>query len=112
MLRSAFGAIIAISGALVALMYLAAPFVAAFYDEDRVTAVVRVTALNMLLSMFCIIPGAVLARDLDFKRQAVVSVGSSLFGGLCTLGMALSGYGVWALVSGSADDACVPWPSG
>ena len=99
-LRSAFGAIIAISVALVALMYLAAPFIAAFYDEARVTAVVRVTSLNMLLSMFCIIPGAVLARDLDFKRQAVVSVGSNLFGGLCTLGMAFSGYGVWALVAG------------
>ena len=99
-LRSAFGAIIAISVALVALMYLAAPFIAAFYDEDRVTAVVRVTALNMLLSMFCIIPGSVLARDLDFKRQAVVSVGSNLLGGLCTLAMALSGYGVWALVAG------------
>jgi len=38
---------------------------------------------------------------MKFKGQALVDLGAALAGSLGTLGLALAGYGVWALVLGS-----------
>lgn len=100
MLRRIFGAVILINSALFLLQYAAAPAIAHIFNEDRLTAIVRVLGIQFLVSVFAVIPGALLARNLDFKRQSIIDLASVVCGSLLTLWLAMNGYGVWALVAG------------
>jgi O-antigen/teichoic acid export membrane protein len=42
-----------------------------------------------------------LTRKLDFKSQSLLDLSSSVVGSLTTLGLAMTGFGVWALVWGN-----------
>jgi len=100
-LRSIFGAVILVHSALFVLLVAAAPLIARFFEEDHLVLIIRVLALQLLISMFGVIPNSLLTRELDFKRLSLIALTGVLCGSLSTLGLALSGYGVWALVIGS-----------
>ena len=100
-LKRIFGAIILVDFTLFAVQFAAAPLIATFFGEDRLTAIVRVLALQFLITIFVVIPSALLSRRLEFKKQSLISLGSSVLSSLVSLGMAFSGYGVWALVAGT-----------
>lgn len=100
-LQRVFGAVIVIDLVLFVLLVAAAPAVAAFFDEPRLTALIRVLALQFPMMMLTAIPSALLSKELEFKDQSLVDLGSAVIGGLVVLGMAIGGYGVWALVGGS-----------
>jgi teichuronic acid exporter len=100
-LRRIFGAAIVIHLVLFVLQFAAAPLIAAFFKEERLVAIIRVLALQLLLMIFGVIPGALLSRNFKFKGASLIGLGSSVCGSLCTLALALAGYGVWALVAGS-----------
>lgn len=100
-LRRTFGAVILIDLALFALQFAAAPLVARFFEEERLIAIIRVLALQFLLMIFTVIPGALLSRKLDFKQQSMIGLAASICGSLTSLALALSGFGVWALVISS-----------
>lgn len=100
-LRRIFGAVILIDAALFLLQFVAAPAIAHFFAEERLVPIIRVLAFQFLLMIFTVIPLALLSRRLDFKRQSMIDLASAVCGSLSTLGLALGGYGVWALVIGS-----------
>lgn len=80
-------------------MFFAAPFIASFYKLPILTSVIRVFALRLPIASIQQVPSALLSRELDFKKFFL----STLVGTVCsaTVGivMAISGYGVWALVA-------------
>jgi O-antigen/teichoic acid export membrane protein len=100
-LRRAFGAVIVINCVLFAICFAAANPVAHFFGEQRLVPIVRVLALQFLIGILAVIPAALLTRLLDFRRLAMIGLGGSVFGSLCTLFLAIHGYGVWALVAGT-----------
>lgn len=100
-LRGIFGAVILVHSALFVLLVAAAPAIAQFFEEDHLVSIIRVLALQLLISMFKVIPSALPTRMLDFRRLSIIGLAGVLCGSLSTLGLALSGYGVWALVIGS-----------
>jgi O-antigen/teichoic acid export membrane protein len=100
-LRKAFGTVLVVHFALACLLVLLAPSIAAFYSEERVTAVLRVLSLQLVVAGFGVVPDALLQRNLDFRRRSLLDLSSAIVGGALTLGLALSGQGVWALVAGS-----------
>jgi len=97
-LRRIFGVVIVVYGALFALQFAMAPLVASFFDEGRLVLIVRVLALHFLLSSFAVIPGALLNRRLDFRRQSMIGLASAVTASLTSLALAAAGYGVWALI--------------
>ena len=84
---------------LAAIVFLAAPFVSAFYGTD-ITMIVRVCCLMFLAYSIGIVQEALLIRAMDFKSRALVDTTSQLTGAMTTLALALLGHGVWALVVG------------
>lgn len=100
-LRAVFGAAIVVDCALFAVLILAAPAIARFFEEDRLAPIIWALALQFLWATFAVIPSAVLARALDFRRLSMIGLIGAVCGSLSTLGLALSGYGVWSLVAGS-----------
>lgn len=83
---------------LYAVLFLAAPFIAKFYDNLSMTALIRVLGLTLLLSSIKNVQQAYVAKKLIFKRFFFATLGGTLCSAVVGIVMALNGYGVWALV--------------
>jgi len=84
-----------------------APVVAWFYREPRLVGVTLVLSGTFLLASSAVQHIALLNRQMRFKAIAMISVVSPLAGYLTGVGMALSGYGYWALVGAAVTQAAV-----
>jgi lipopolysaccharide exporter len=78
----------------------AAPMVAAFFHVPEATGPIRAYALVIAASTAGRIPLAMLTRNLAFGRRFLPEGVGSVAGGLVTVGAALAGRGVWAVVLG------------
>ncbi|MCA9596309.1 MAG: lipopolysaccharide biosynthesis protein [Myxococcales bacterium] len=76
-----------------------APAIAAFFREPALTALVRVIGLDFAISPFAAVPTARLTREMRFRTLAGVEAISVIVASGVALGMALAGFGVWALVA-------------
>lgn len=94
---------LAIAAVVYAALYAAAPWIADFYSEPKLTPVTRWIGLTVVLMAFSIVQRAKLTIELDFKTQAKLSLVSVTASGLCGVVLAWQGYGVWAL---GRSDAC------
>lgn len=98
-IRQAFGMLILLNAGLAAIQFFAvAPLAAAYYEESVVGEMLRWQSLIYLSTPFLILPEAMLTRNLDFKKPAIVNLTSAFVGAVIALGMAINGYGVWTLV--------------
>lgn len=80
------------------ILFLVSPLIASFYNQPILSAIVKVSGLNILLNSLCIVQQAHLTRNIDFKKQAKITVMSTVLSGLLGITLAYLGYGVWALV--------------
>ena len=79
-------------------LYFASPYIAAFFEEPRLTLITRVISLSILFNALSIIQIAKLTKALDFKSQTKCSVIAIVVSGILGIYLAFLGYGVWALV--------------
>lgn len=80
------------------ILFFISPFIARFYDAPILSDLLKVTALNLLIGSLCTVQQALLTKNIDFKRQAKISLCASIVGGTIGVTLALKGMGVWALV--------------
>lgn len=80
-------------------LYVTAPFIAKFFGRTELEALIRVMSLCIILGAFSIVQRARLTRMIDFRTQAKVTLITGLLSGLIGIAMALTGFGVWALVA-------------
>lgn len=84
---------------LYAVLFVSAPYIAAFYNMPILTDVARVVSLSMIISALSGIPYTKLTIDLNFRIQSISSIASVVLSGTVGIIMAYSGFGVWALVA-------------
>lgn len=80
------------------ILFIASPFIASFYDLPELTAYARVIFLIIPINSFGLIQNVIIQKELDFKKTATASVVSAIFSGIVGVGLAYSGFGIWALV--------------
>ena len=80
------------------IIFLAAPFIADFYDQQILINIIRVFSITFLINAFSMVQFTRLTIQMDFKTQMKVSVPSLIISGLCGVLMAYNNYGVWSLV--------------
>jgi O-antigen/teichoic acid export membrane protein len=91
------------AAALVAgLTLLAAPGIAAIYGVPGMQAYFITAAIKQPLVGAALIPLAMMNRDLQYERIAIVNVFATLAAALTRLGLAVAGTGAWAIVGGYA----------
>jgi len=100
-LSNIYWAVLFINGALYLLSFLAAPLVAAFYNEPRVTDVIRVASITFILNSLGLVSYNMLTREMIFNRRSQAEMIGNTAGALSTLWLALHGFGVWSLVWGN-----------
>ncbi len=90
-----------ISGAAAAAgLYLLAPTIADFFNEPRLTAIVKWLSLACLISAATAPASALLKRKLDFKSINIIQITSYTIGYIMIgIPLAYHGAGVWSLVS-------------
>jgi O-antigen/teichoic acid export membrane protein len=96
--RQLFGMLILLNFGLGAVQFVAAPVVASYFRQEEVVALLRVQSLLYVTTPFIALPYALLARAMDFRRQAAVNLVSAVAGAVAALAGASAGLGVWTLV--------------
>ncbi len=100
-LRQVFGLLIVINFCLFLLLFSVAPLIARFFEEHRISLIIRVLSIQFLVMSFGTIPRSLIIRKMDFKKLSIVDVISTIMGSLATLILAMMGWGVWSLVCGN-----------
>lgn len=96
---SVFYANFVISVVLYAIIFLAAPYIAVFFDMPILKNVMRVLGLRIIVASINSVQNAYVSRNMMFRKY----FWSTIFGTVisCGIGLALAytGFGVWALVA-------------
>lgn len=94
-------------------MFIAAPFIANFYNDTTLVPVIRVISLTIVISGVKGIQQAYVSRNMLFKRFFFSTIGGTIASAIIGIIMAYMGFGVWALVvqqlSNTAVDTLILW---
>lgn len=82
-----------------ALLYIGAPAIAYFFERPQLVLLTRVMGLLLIFQAISIVQYTILSRKIDFKTKTKASIISAISSGVIGIGMALTGFGVWSLVS-------------
>src|SRR5207253_6551164 len=98
---------VAVGGVTTLLVAASAPAVAWFYREPRLVGITLVLSITFVLASSAVQHIALLNRQMRFKVIAVIDIVSMFVGYLIGIGMAVSGYGYWALVGTSVTQVTI-----
>ena len=83
---------------LTVLIYISAPWIAEFFNNQAITELVRLLSFTFFLSSFNIVQATILSKKLDFKSLTYRNLIAQISAGCIAIGFAFYGYGVYALV--------------
>lgn len=82
-------------------VFSASSLIAGLFDEPQMSPILKVLALNIVLSSVRVVPSNLLERELQFKRKASAEVTPPIGYAAVAIGCALMGWSVWSLVAGT-----------
>lgn len=98
---------------LYAVMFIAAPLIANFYNDNHLTAIIRVVSLIIIISGIKGIQQSYVSRNMLFKRFFYSTLGGTICSAVIGITLAYTGFGVWAIVaqqlSNTAIDTLILW---
>lgn len=94
-------------------MFVAAPYIAMFYNMPELTSIVRVLSLSLILSGVKNILVSIVQRNLQYRMFFFATLSGTIGAAIIGISMAYLGFGVWALVAQSlfntAVDTIILW---
>ena len=96
---TAFWTGLAAASLLTLILIIAAPGVAAFFNEPRAELILQVLSITLLFGGVMIVPAAWLLRAMSFRALAIVEFFAMTCGIVAALACAVTGWGVWSLVA-------------
>jgi O-antigen/teichoic acid export membrane protein len=96
-LNAIFWIVAGLGAVVMGLLWLAAPAVAAFYEQPRLAGIVRLLAVTFLLSALGLVPYSLLTKEIQFKRRSMAETAGAMTAAIVSVLLAYLGYGVWAL---------------
>lgn len=87
-----------LGGILTLALYFASPYISAFFNEPKLTSVLRYISIGIFLNALSQVQRTLLMKELKFKKLSIGSIISYAGGGIVGITLAILGYGVWALV--------------
>ena len=73
------------------LLFLASPLIAAFYNQPLISSVLRILGLTLFFGAVNTIQSAVIARNFQFRKLFISSLGAVLLSGVVGIVMAYTG---------------------
>lgn len=90
---------LAVSLALYAVVFFAAPAVGGYYGDPGLAWPLRVLCLVLVVNAYNSVQVAVVQRAMEFRKVFKATMASALLSGALGVGCALAGAGLWALVA-------------
>lgn len=87
-----------LSAVLYMILFIIAPYIAKAYDMPILKNAIRVFALRVPVSAFQVIQVAFITKKMQFKKFFFATITGTLLSAVVGVGMALKGYGIWALI--------------
>ncbi|QTA88364.1 lipopolysaccharide biosynthesis protein [Desulfonema magnum] len=85
---------------LTVIVLLTAPLISVFFQEPRVTPIIRMLSVVFVISALGSIHEVRLRKELDFRRRVIPQITQRFAKGTVSIGLAVTGFGVWSLVCG------------
>jgi O-antigen/teichoic acid export membrane protein len=82
-----------------AILFFSAPWIAAFYEQEILTNVIRIYCLVFILSALTSVQLAILTKNMQFRKLTLFNMPSTLIGATVGLSLGYFGFGVWSIVS-------------
>lgn len=79
-------------------LFITAPLIALFFGREELTNLCRVMGVILIIQALSITQTTILTKQIDFKTKTKASLISAVCSGVVGIGMAYTGFGVWALV--------------
>lgn len=86
------------TGILYAVLFVAAPWIASYYEDPAVVSITRVMSLLFVLQGVYSILFAYVSKNMLFRKTYVATLLGAVSGAAGALLLAFNGHGVWALV--------------
>lgn len=80
-------------------LFLISPIIASFYNEPRITPIIRILGISLIFGAITSVQNAILSRNMQFKKYFYSSILGIIFSGTVGIILAYIGLGVWALVA-------------
>lgn len=96
---SVFYASLAISAVLYLVLFISAPYIASFYENDIITSILRVMGLRLPIAAIYSVQQAYVSRKMQYRKFFIATLIGTVISGGVGIGMAYGGFGVWALVA-------------
>lgn len=81
------------------IIYLLAPFIAGFYQDESLVAVIRVLCITVLISGVKNVQQAYVSKTLQFRKFFFSTMFGTIASAVAGIALAFKGYGIWALVA-------------
>jgi teichuronic acid exporter len=81
-----------------AAFWFLAPVIARFFKQQLLVNLIRVLFLVLIIGSLNTLQYAIIRKELQFKKRAILTVSASLVSGVVGIICALKGLGVWSLV--------------
>lgn len=91
-----------------AILFMASPYIAAFYRLPELSNILRVQGLVLFVTALSIVQANQLRKTFKFKKIALATMLASVSSFAVGVVMAYNGYGVWSLVGLNMVSAVVP----
>lgn len=82
-----------------AIIFFCSPAIADFFHREELIDLTRVASLGIIVGALALVQQTRLTKRIDFKTQTKITLIASITSGVLGIGMALIGFGVWALVA-------------
>lgn len=87
-----------ISVSLYGVLFLCAPLIARFYNQEILCSILRINGIILIINAVSLVQTYQLRKQLNFKKIGTIEVSVSALSLLVCIYFAWKGYGVWALV--------------
>lgn len=81
-------------------VFIAAPYIGAFFGNKEAVIILRVLCLSFFLQPFNIVFNAFIKKEFYFRSLLNITLLPTIFSGILSIILAYIGYGVWSLVLG------------
>lgn len=81
------------------IFYIMAPFIAGFFENAELTVMLRTAGVVLLISSVKNVQQAYVSKKLMFQKFFWATLGGTVVSSIVGIWLAISGYGVWALIA-------------
>ena len=90
--NTAFICNLSMSLLLYVVIFLCAPWIAAFFEREELTALVRASSLGLIIGALGMVQQTRLTKRIDFKTQTKITIAATALNGIVGIGIALPVY--------------------